>query len=145
VTASCPECGAANPDPERSCAGRFNALLALDHSRQEPWGSRHGLAFAAYSLQHAGGAAPELLDRCWLILYKVHVQGEDYRRVLGALRRRPNTGSADWGVPPRPPAPPGKYAVTIADLGDFDREHYPARLDDWCRAVLAAWGVPAGN
>jgi hypothetical protein len=33
--------------------------------------------------------------------------------------------------------------VTIADLGDFDREDYPARLDDWCRAVLAAWGAPA--
>jgi hypothetical protein len=141
VTGSCPECGAASPDAERSCAGRFKALLALDHSRHEPWGSRHGLAFAAYTLQHPGGATAELLDRCWLILFKVYVQGEDYRRVLGALNRRPDIGSADWGVPPPPPAPRGQYATTIADLDDFSPERYPALLDDWCRGVLAAWGA----
>src|SRR5712664_2891954 len=47
----CPQCGAVYPPPPTSCADQFAVLLALDHSRREPWGSRHGLAFAAYSLQ----------------------------------------------------------------------------------------------
>ena len=48
----CEECGAEYPEPADSCQARFDQLLALDHSRQEPWGSRHGLAFAAFALQH---------------------------------------------------------------------------------------------
>ena len=44
-------------------------------------------------------------------------------------------------MPPLPAAPfPGAgYAVTIADLGEFDAETYTARLEDWGRATLAAW------
>jgi len=34
------------------------------------------------------------------------------------------------------PAP--SFAVTIADLGSFAAEEYPQRLDDGCRASLAA-------
>lgn len=48
----CADCGAAWRDGEDSCAARFDRLLALDHSRREPWGSRHGIAFAVYALQH---------------------------------------------------------------------------------------------
>ena len=48
----CDECGARYTEPGDSCQARFDQLLALDHSRQEPWGSRHGLAFAAFALQH---------------------------------------------------------------------------------------------
>lgn len=30
----------------------------LDHSRQEPWGSRHGQVFAAFQLQHSAALEP---------------------------------------------------------------------------------------
>jgi hypothetical protein len=32
-----------------------------------------------------------------------------------------------------------KYAVTIADLDEFNAETYPRKLEDWGRATLAAW------
>jgi len=49
----CPECGASYATEDDSCSARFERLLALDHSRQEPWGSRHGQAFAAFALMSA--------------------------------------------------------------------------------------------
>jgi catechol 2,3-dioxygenase-like lactoylglutathione lyase family enzyme len=48
-------------------------LLALDHSRQEPWGSRHGVAFAAFALQHPARYATSL-DPAWATLHRM--QGE---------------------------------------------------------------------
>jgi len=36
---ACPQCGAIYQQTEDSCAERFPALLALDNSRQEPWGA----------------------------------------------------------------------------------------------------------
>src|ERR1051326_7998235 len=53
----CVECGAEYESDEDSCVARFDRLLALDHSRQEPWGSRHGQAFAAFALQHPATVA----------------------------------------------------------------------------------------
>jgi hypothetical protein len=50
----CPECGATYSEEGDSCAARFDQLLALDHSRREPWGSRHGQAYAAFALQSWG-------------------------------------------------------------------------------------------
>jgi hypothetical protein len=58
---SCEQCGAFLGEPAVTCEERFANLLALDHSRQEPWGSRHGLAFSAYTLQHPAGQSPDVL------------------------------------------------------------------------------------
>jgi hypothetical protein len=139
----CTECGAVYTDPARSCAERFDTLLALDHSREEPWGSRHGLIFAAYQLQHSTLLEPAAIDRYWLILYRIYVHGDDPVRMFAALRGRPDIRTHDWDVPSakRPPAAV-RYAVTIADLGDFEAAGYPSAVDRWCRAVLAAWGAP---
>ena len=52
MSATCNECGARYGNSTDSCVVRFDQLLALDHSRREPWGSRHGLAFAVFALQH---------------------------------------------------------------------------------------------
>ena len=73
---------------------RFELLLALDHSRAEPWGSRHGQAFAAFALQHPVRHAASL-DVAWELLYRVYCgpEGNDAfgrhapRAPCQALRR----------------------------------------------------------
>lgn len=136
----CPECGAAYEADGDSCATRFEALLALDHSRQEPWGSRHGQAFAAYVLQHPVAHAPSL-DRAWAALHRIYVQGEPPALVFGALVRERGAMPSGWRTPPRLPRPITMPAITVADLADFAAATYPERLDAWCRASLAAWGA----
>ncbi len=139
---TCLECGATYEDDGDDCPRRFHALLALDHSRTEPWGSRHGLAFSAFALQHPGRFPPDVAERAWILLYSVYVLGSDYQRVTAALRRL-GRQSPDWDVPALPsprPAPP--FAVTIADLGSFPAASYPEQLDRWCRAALAGWRSP---
>ena len=137
----CQQCGAVGEDGTQTCADRFAALLALDHSRREPWGSRHGLAFAAYTLQHSVGQSPEALARCWVMLCRVYVFGDDRMRVARALRASGGRGLARWDVSPFPrrDTPPDHFETTIADLGEFDANHYATRLDAWCRATLASW------
>ncbi|HEU4631423.1 MAG TPA: DUF5946 family protein [Gemmatimonadaceae bacterium] len=142
----CPECGAVYTAADDSCAARFDALLALDHSRAEPWGSRHGQAFAAFALQHPVTHAASL-DRAWAALHRIHVAGEAPARVFAALVARRGVVPPVWRTPPRPARPLHAPAVTIADLGDFAAATYAERLDAWCRASLAAWGassIPAG-
>jgi hypothetical protein len=135
---ACPECGAAYTATDDDCAARFDLLLALDHSHREPWGSRHGQAFAAYALQHPVKHAASL-DRAWLALHQIYVSGTAPDRVFGALVAARGKTPPGWDVPARAARPVHAPAVTIADLGDFEAATYPGRLDDWCRAALAAW------
>jgi hypothetical protein len=125
------------------CAERFAILLALDHSRQEPWGSRHGLAFAAYTLQHPASQSREALERCWLMLCRVYVAGDDRMDVARGLRAFGGRSPTHWSAPPfpKPEALPSHFETTIADLGTFGADEYAARLDAWCRAALAGWGL----
>ncbi len=126
-----------------SCAAQFDALLALDHSRREPWGSRHGQAFAAFALQHPS-AYPASLGRAWAVLHRIYVDGEAPARVFRSLAAAAGPGRAvpsTWRTPPRPPRPVAAPAVTIVDLADFTAATYPERLDAWCRATLVAWGA----
>jgi uncharacterized protein DUF5946 len=143
----CPECGARHDEVAGSCADRFAALLALDHSRREPWGSRHALAFACYTLQHPAGAPRERLERCWLVLHRILIEGDDPLRLAAALRKNPPQRPGNWNAPPLPPGPaPGeRYAVTIADLGDFDAAGYPASLTAWAAATYRRWRGRTGE
>jgi hypothetical protein len=137
----CPECGATYSEERDSCAARFEELLALDHSRREPWGSRHGQAFAAFALQHPVTRAASL-DRAWAALWRIYVAGESPARVFGALvAHRGRAPLADKNVPARPAARAMMPSITIRDLADFAAERYPARLDAWCRAALSSWGL----
>ena len=138
---ACPECGALYPDPAHSCAERFQTLLALDHSRQEPWGSRHGIVFSCYSLQHPAEQPREVLERCWLILHRMVVAGDEPARLIAGLRRHGGTVPTDWEVPALPPVPPagGPYDVTIVDLGAFEASGYAERVEDWARATYQRW------
>lgn len=133
----CPECGARYAEGSDSCAERFNQLLALDHSRREPWGSRHGQAFAAFALQHPAQYAASL-DTAWAALYRIYRLNERPLEVFTALRK-PTGRAATASVPPRPPSSV-RPAITIADLKDFAPDTYAARLDEWCRATLHAYG-----
>jgi Family of unknown function (DUF5946) len=134
----CDQCGAAITS-NASCAERFDVLLALDHSRTEPWGSRHGLAFAVFTLQHSRGVSPEAVQRCWEMLHRVYVLDEDRSKVANDLRRRgafidvtlPNLAAAYQA--------PNIFAVTIDDMAEFAAESYALNLDAWCRATLEAW------
>ena len=141
---TCPQCGAAYQRDSDSCAQRFAALLALDHSRQEPWGSRHGSAFAAYTLQHPVGQSRALLERCWTLLQRIWVAGDEPQFVARTLRGVEYGRPLPWTVPPLPAdaAVPRRPRITIADLGDFDPAAYPRQLESWCRATLDALAHP---
>ena len=135
---TCMECGAVYEAECDDCARRFDSLLALDHSRTEPWGSRHGLAFSVFALQHPSRFPPDVAERAWILLYSVYVQGNDYQRVTAALRRM-GRQNPNWGVPPLSGHRPASFPVTIADLGSFPADRYPEDLDRWCKATVAAW------
>jgi hypothetical protein len=133
----CEECGAQYPTVNDSCSRRFQELLALDHSRQEPWGSRHGQAFAVFALQHPQ-THERSLDAAWDVLFRIYCLNEPPSRVIAARRRKPNAPP----VTGRGAAPITRYAVTIADLGTFSPRSYAAALDVVSRD-LAAWGAPS--
>ncbi len=136
----CPECGARYADADDSCRARFHHLLALDHSRQEPWGSRHALAFAAFVLQHPGQYDPASVARSRELLTRVLVKGAPLVQVVREMRADPKpatAASAGAG-----PVEGSSYAVTIADLGHFEAEAYPDALDRWCRSALEPRGTP---
>jgi hypothetical protein len=63
----CPECGAAVSP--RSCDGLFQELLALDHSRQAPWGPLHGIAMACFFLQHSSRLPRAARPLHWALLH----------------------------------------------------------------------------
>lgn len=144
----CPQCGAPSSGAPDACRRRFEELLALDHSRKEPWGSRHGLVFAAYALQHPADFPRQVLERSWLALFRVYVRGDDPSRVFAALRSRRPDAAVEWDVPPLPAAPAAGIHPqrTIADLAPTDVAGYASRVDEWCRSALRSWGavVPAG-
>jgi hypothetical protein len=148
VEDACPQCGAPSSGVPDACRRRFEELLALDHSRREPWGSRHGLVFAAYAIQHPADFPRAVLERSWLALFRVYVRGDDPSRVFAALRSRPPGAAPDWDVPPLPAAPAGgnHFERTIADLAPSDVAGYASRVDSWCRSALRTWGavVPEG-
>lgn len=116
-----------------SCQARFDRLLALDHSRVEPWGSRHALAFAAFVLQHPQRFSAASVWRSRELVQRVVVDSESLATVVAEFRAAPDPGR----VPAPPPGPPA-FAITIADLGDFDAERYPQALFRWARAALGA-------
>jgi len=141
MSAPCPQCGAIFADASKDCEGEFDKLLALDHSRVQPWGSRHGLAFSTFALQHPKGRSAAQLAACWIMLYRVWVKGDNRAKLAASMRSRQDMTPEEWGIPPVPPTPGAgaKYAVTIADLEGFDADTYPQKLESWGRATLALW------
>ena len=131
----CEECGARYREAADSCQARFDQLLALDHSRREPWGSRHGLAFAAFALQHPRRYSAATVAPARELIQRVAVHGESLAQVVAELRARPQDTVARVATTSSP-----DFSVTIADLGTFDAATYPDDLLRWARAALGEPG-----
>jgi Family of unknown function (DUF5946) len=148
----CPECGA-TVDDLGSCDDLFNTLLALDHSRQPPWGPLHAIASACFHLQHPSRLAESGRAVQWAYIQHFLRNGSDaltgmteHVRKLNSHRqggRRPRATDFD-GVPTFPGGdPPQVYATTIADVsvdGGFPAAGHVDRLTAWAHATTTAWG-----
>lgn len=99
-----------------TCAELFAELLALDHSRRQPWGALHGEAVACYVLQHPSAPrAPRVVE-------PLHERIEGYA-----------------GTPPSE-ARTTRIGMTIHDVavdGTFPAAGYPERLRRWAQWILA--------
>lgn len=142
---SCPQCGATYVAPDDTCEARWQRLLALDHSRQAPWGPLHALSFATWTLQHPDAAAPGSVARCRELLERVIGRGEPLARVAADFRARPpaEPSTRSLELPLELSRRPRRFGVTIADLGDFDGATFESVLQRWAQATLEAWFVAA--
>ena len=144
---SCPECGA--PALPRSCAELFHDVLALDHSRQPPWGPLHGVTVACYLLQHRSRLPEAHRARPWSVLRAYLDGGLDEVSALTEDLRRANRTGALARVPAAPGpagAPPAGFAVTIHDVagdGTFPAAGFADRVRAWAAATAAGLRDPA--
>ena len=112
----CDDCGATTT--ELTCGELFDQLLALDHSRRQPWGALHGEAVACYFLQHPN--APRA-PRVAALLYE---------RLERFIDPDPDPDRESSLHP---------TTVTIHDValdGAFPAAGYRQRLDRWARSIL---------
>lgn len=139
---TCAQCGAVS---DTACEELFQRLLALDHSRQEPWGPLHGVAVTCYRLQHPASLAEG--DHVFLLeLLRTHVtDGAEASRKLTERSRRANSHRVrqrkHTAPVPRADAPNG-FAFTITEAavdGSFPAEGHPERVRTWATTTLTAW------
>ncbi|MFF8897152.1 DUF5946 family protein [Streptomyces lydicus] len=145
---SCTECGA--PTGPRSCDELFDALLALDHARQAPWGPLHGVSVSCFLLQHPGRLPADDGAMAWALLQAYLAGGLDAVNQLVGQARRGNShrvkgrSSVDVRDPAQPPrgAPRSRFAVTIHDVavdGSFPSSEFAERVRAWAAATVEAW------
>ncbi|WP_199809877.1 DUF5946 family protein [Streptomyces sp. NRRL F-5126] len=147
----CPECGAPmDPLDPRSCDELFHALLALDHSRREPWGPLHGVSVSCFLLQHPhrlpadGGAMARALLRAYLRggLDEVdRLVGQARRGNSHRVRGTPSRVVRDAAVPHCDASRP-RFSVTIQDVavdGTFPASEFTQRVEAWAAAAVDAW------
>lgn len=144
----CAECGA--PMNPRSCDELFHALLALDHSRQAPWGPLHGVSVACFLLQHPSRLPTDDGAMAWALL-RAYIDGglDEVNQLVGQARRgnshrakdRPSRVAPD-AAPPHRDAPRSHFSVTIEDVavdGTFPSAEFTERVEAWAAATVAAW------
>lgn len=112
----CADCG--DPPSGPTCQELFETLLALDHSRQVPWGQLHGEAVACYFLQHPRAErAPRDVDPLRAMLQRF-LESTDARLLPDDV-------------------------CTIRDLavdGSFPADGYRDRLAGWAASLLSDRG-----
>jgi hypothetical protein len=141
---ACAQCGAVSDTP---CEELFQRLLALDHSRREPWGPLHGVAVACYRLQHPASLA-EGAHTFPLELLRTHVAGgAEASRKLTERSRRANSHRVrrrEHTAPASSPDAPTRFAFTVAEVavdGSFPAGGHSERVRSWARATLTAWSA----
>ncbi|MFJ9446447.1 DUF5946 family protein [Kitasatospora sp. NPDC101235] len=144
----CPECGA-SMDP-RSCDELFHALLALDHSRQAPWGPLHGVSVSCFLLQHPSRLPADDGAMAWALLHTYLEGGLDEVNQLVGQARRDNSHRVKGGplrvvrdAPlPHRDASRSRFSVTIQDVavdGTFPSSAFTERVKAWAAATVDAW------
>jgi hypothetical protein len=111
-------------------------LLALDHERQQPYGSWHALNVAGYLLQHPSQSQPHVLAGQLEIVRRFAQAGIAgvHAMTEAAVRRNSHRG----GTKPRADAPspvahhrPDVNIETVSVDGTFPRDGYPERMRAW--------------
>jgi hypothetical protein len=144
----CAKCGA--PMDARSCDELFHALLALDHSRQAPWGPLHGVSVSCFLLQHPSQLPADDGAMAWALLH-AYLEGglDEVIRLVGQARRgnshrvkgRPSQDVREAALPQRD-APPSRFSITIHDVavdGTFPASQFTERVRAWASATVDAW------
>ncbi|MFG2395908.1 DUF5946 family protein [Streptomyces lydicus] len=149
---SCTECGA--PMGPRSCDELFDALLALDHARQAPWGPLHGVSVSCFLLQHPSRLPADDGAMAWALLQAYLAGGlDEVNQLVGQARRgnshrvkdRSSHDVRDAAQPPRDAnrnAPRSRFSVTIHDVavdGSFPSSEFAERVRAWAAATVDAW------
>jgi len=153
AVATCTQCGAQTA--EATCEELFERLLALDHSRQPPWGPLHGVAVACFFLQHPDHPlAPHgRNDPRWAVLQAYLAGGQQALNAMIAVVRRRNShrhrrrDDQDrplfYAARPMPEHPaPTAFGTTIVDVavdGSFPARGYELRVRAWAEGTFAAW------
>lgn len=144
----CPECS--GTWALGTCSDLFLRLLALDHSRRQPWGAYHGVSVATYLLQHPSLSAPALLPGQWSLLNVFVDDGIAAVQAFAAARVARNRGRSPQPGEPPPVGvdfdrPPVAFPVTISDVsadGSFPAAGFEGRAASWARATVAGWTQP---
>ncbi|GHE90409.1 hypothetical protein GCM10017786_23360 [Amycolatopsis deserti] len=118
-------------------------MLALDHSRQEPWGPLHGVTVACFLLQHPSRLPAPDRGRAWAIVRGFVDGGLAAVADLTDAVRRANSHRARGALPilDVPPSVSGPFEVTIVDVaqdGTFPAAGFAARVRAWAQATLDA-------
>jgi hypothetical protein len=134
----CPGCGApAEPD---SCDELFQVLLALDHSRQDPWGPLHGVSVSCFLLQHHGGSVEGVSPRRAVLQAYLDGGLEAVEHLTTRARRANRRGGVVFDLDPahKDALPVGPFAVTIVDVahgGKFPADGFAERVRNWASAI----------
>lgn len=119
------------------CWALYGDVLAREYE-DRAWAGEHRLAVDAYAVQHAG--SPDRRNRQSVAIHLMSLclvleRGGDHeraRRVLSSAAR----GAREWP----PLAPPGSFAVTVADVraAGSAAEHLEL-VRRWAAAAWSAW------
>ena len=132
----CRECGA--PVSPRSCDDLFQELLALDHSRQAPWGPLHGIALASFFLQHSSRLPRAARPLYWALLH-AYLRGGLATAAPMIERTRQLNSHRRGGRTPQASDYPGATIADVALDGSFPAAGYEERVRSWAADTTGAW------
>ncbi|MGY2065263.1 DUF5946 family protein [Blastococcus sp. SYSU DS0619] len=154
--AECGDCGA--DISSATCSELFLDLLAMDHSRQPPWGPLHGVVVAAFFLQHPSDPQASPSQQAFgLELLHDYLRG-GAPRLAGASKRARRDNSHRSSARRSPKSAPEvvverpndgrRFTTTLHDVavnGTFPAAGHEERVHAWARSVAETYAVTAGR